>query len=368
MMRYIWQNSNWPVFKYDLSKVQAILHSYESDMNVFSATVDHIQASLSYETIVDIIVSEALKTSEIEGEHYSEINVRSSVRNILGLNDIAINTRDKRAESLSHLMIDARKTFYKPLTEEMLFHWHDLLMKESKLNPQYVSCWRKGTDPMQIVSGPIGHEKVHYEAPPSETITFEMQRFIGWFNNESTNLAGPVRASIAHLYFEVIHPFEDGNGRIGRIIAEKALSQDLKRPVLISISSEIMKDQKEYYNQLSRSSNDDIDITKWINYFVELIYKAHISSKVKIDFVLQKTKFWHAFDNVLNERQKKVISRIFEAGVDGFEGGISAKKYMNIADCSKATATRDLADLLYKGVIKPLSFGGKNTSYYMAQI
>ena len=361
-MHYIWQNSDWPNFKYDLSGIQDTLYSYIRDMSTLSTSLDQTQAELSYDTLIDIIVAEALKTSEIEGEYYSEINVRSSVRKILGLDNKSSNTCDKRAESLSYLMIEARNTFDAPLTEAILFHWHGLLMKESKLNPKHISQWRKGVDPMQIISGPIGNERVHYEAPPSEIVVFEMNRFMGWFNS-SANLQGPVRAAIAHLYFKIIHPFEDGNGRIGRIISEKALSQDLQRPILISISSEIMKDKKRYYSELSRASGENLDITAWIHYFVNLVYSAHLSSKVKVEFVLRKAKFWRKFDGILNERQRQVINRVFEEGDGGFEGGISAKKYMQISGCSKATATRDLADLFVKKVIRSLSFGGRGTSY-----
>ncbi len=190
-----------------------------------------------------------------------------------------------------------------------------------------------------------------------------MQRFIKWFNNSNATLSGPVRAAIAHLYFEVIHPFEDGNGRIGRVIVEKALSQDLKIPALISISSEIMKNKKQYYNELSRAGGESLDITGWVQYFTLLIYNAHISTKSKIEFALKKAKFWCRFDLILNERQKKVITRIFAAGDHSFEGGISAKKYVQITGCSKATATRDLTDLLTKNATKSLSFGGRSTSY-----
>ncbi len=361
-MRYIWQNTAWPNFKYDLTNVQDILYNYIRDMSSLSSRLDEIQAAYSKDAVVDIIVAEALKTSEIEGEYYNETNLRSSVKKILGLT-VDIKTSDKKAESLSYLMLEARSTFNKPLTEKMLFHWHKLLMQESKLDPAYIANWRKSEAPMQIISGPIGNEKVHYEAPPSAIVAYEMNRFIEWFNNSNGILPGPIRSAIAHLYFEIIHPFEDGNGRIGRVIAEKALSQDLKIPILISLSSEIMKNKKEYYNALFKASQDNIDITPFLLYFTSIIYNAHLSTKDKIEFILKKARFWQEFDSILNDRQKKVITRIFAAVTDGFEGDLSAKKYMQITSCSKATATRDLTNLLEKKALKILSFGGRSTRY-----
>lgn len=360
-MHYIWQNSSWPHFKYDISELQDILYNYIRDNSSLSSRIDEIDPKYSSDILVDIVVSEALNTSEIEGEYYNESSIRSSVRKMLGL-DYA-KTSDKKSESLSRLMIDARSSFNEPLSEEMMFHWHKLLMKDSNLSPSDIVNWRTGNEPMQIVSGSIGNEKVHYEAPPSRIVPYEMQRFIEWFNKSNNVIPGMIRCSIAHLYFEVIHPFEDGNGRIGRVIAEKALSQDLGVPVLMSLSSEIMKNKKQYYYELSKASSDNLDITPWLRYFTSLIYNAHLSTRDRMNFILKKARFWNEYDTILNERQKKVIARVFAAGVDGFEGGISAKKYMQITGCSKATATRDLADLLSKEITKVVSLGGRNTRY-----
>lgn len=363
-MQYIWQNPDWPNFQYDNTKLQNTLYDYIRDISSLTNRLEEIHSFYSIDAVIDIVVSEAVNTSIIEGEYYNQDNIRSSVKKILGFKHQSSKTIDKKAESLSYLMMHARNTFNEPLSEKILFDWHKLLMQESKLNPSYISHWRTGTDPMQIISGPLGNETVHYEAPPSQTIQFEMQRFIEWFNESDGKIIGPIRSAIAHLYFEVIHPFEDGNGRIGRIIAEKALSQDLKIPVLISLSSEIMKNKKQYYSELSKaSSNANLDITSWIEYFSRLIYDSHFSTKDKIEFILKKARFWRKFNEILNERQKKVISRMFDAGVKGFEGGISSKKYMQITGCSKATATRDLQDLLEKGATYLLYSGGRSTRY-----
>jgi Fic family protein len=221
---------------------------------------------------------------------------------------------------------------------------------------------------MQIVSGPIGKEIVHYVAPSSEMLDVEMKRFIDWFNEThpttgSKKILGPVRAAIAHLYFECIHPFSDGNGRIGRAISEKALSQELGVPVLLKLSQSIWETKKEYYAQLSYASQGSLDITNWILYFVQVVRQAQLQAKETIQFVLRKSQFWKKYTSLLNERQEKVINRMFREGANGFEGGINTMKYMKIAECSKATATRDLSDLLRLGCTYQLPGGGRSTRY-----
>jgi len=219
---------------------------------------------------------------------------------------------------------------------------------------------------MQIVSGSIGKEKIHFQAPPSQQVSEEMRQFISWFNatapDESKTISSaPVRAAIAHLYFESIHPFEDGNGRIGRAIAEKTLSQTLGRPVMMSLSRTIEADRKNYYAALEQAQTSN-EITAWISYFVEVALKAQRESRQLIDFTLQKTRFFDRHKTQLNERQTRVIQKMLEAGQGGFEGGMSAKKYMSITKTSKATATRDLQMLSELGVFKAEG-GGRSVRY-----
>ncbi len=221
---------------------------------------------------------------------------------------------------------------------------------------------------MLIVSGALGYEKIHYEAPPSIRVAKEMTEFIYWFNNTRPNVGkkfipGPVRAAIAHLYFESIHPFVDGNGRIGRAIAEKALSQDINAPVPFSLSTILQKNKKSYYEELAFGSRKEMEITPWIRFFVTMVCEALREAKSLVSFSIQKLKFWQSHETILNERQKKVLKRIFQSGTSGFEGGLNAKKYMAIANCSKATATRDLSDLLQKGCLTQLASGGRSTRY-----
>jgi len=368
-MKYIWQHEEWPRFHYNLEAVQEGLYLYAKISSEIVGAFQHIEKEDQQEAQLDIIISEAIRTSEIEGEFYTKDDIRSSLKNCLALTDKKEKVRDKRANGVSHLMITSRESFDHQLSDEMLFDWHHSLMQFSAERDRInIGRWRDSHDPMQIISGPFGREKVHYEAPDSTSVPKEMRNLIKWFNTtmpekDEISLPGPVRAAIAHLYFEVIHPFDDGNGRIGRAISEKALAQDLGRPILLSLSSEILKNKKSYYDELSRASRGDMDITEWIKYFCKLCYQAQLSTRELIDFVVFKSKFWREHASILNERQEKVLSRMFREGPQGFIGGMTAKKYMIIADTSKASATRDLTDLFDKGCLDRLPGEGRNTSY-----
>jgi Fic family protein len=364
-MRYIWQHEDWPHFTYDLSDLQDILYLYAKETSYLSGSLDQLPDTLQNETLIDLMISEAIKTSAIEGEKLDQDQVRFSIRNQLGLSQKQELVKDPRAVGIAQLMISVRKNWNQPLRKEDLFEWHRMVIADpSQASTMEVGMWRTSADPMQIVSGALGHEKVHYEAPPSLRIEQEMEQFIAWFNRScSDKIPGPVKAAIAHLYFECIHPFADGNGRIGRAISEKALSQDLHRPVLLSLSTQIEKNRKKYYEELSITSRGDLNIQRWVKYFTHLIYEAQLDAKKQILFIIQKAKFWTHYGSKLNERQSRVLTRMFKEGPLGFTGGISAQKYMKIADCSKATATRDLTELLAYGCLERLSGSGRSTSY-----
>jgi len=267
---------------------------------------------------------------------------------------------------LGELMIDVRKTFKEPLSKEKLFAWHQMLLGQSKKIE--VGKWRTNEDLMQVISGAIGREKVHYEAPPSSAVTLEMERFIQWFNDTSPGgkyemKKAPVRAAVAHLYFETLHPFEDGNGRIGRAIAEKALSQTINRPAVLSLSRAIEANKKRYYESLGKVQQSN-EITPWIDYFVETICLAQTEAETQIDFILKKTRFFDRFRDQLNDRQLIVIKRMLEEGPGGFKGGMNARKYIGIANTSKASATRDMQQLLELAVfVLAGKAGGRSTSY-----
>ena len=359
-MKYNWQQKDWPNFQYQTMDIEDMLFDFAQRTGRISGVLDGFSESEQSEAMINLMVSEAIKTSEIEGEYLSRKDVMSSIRRNLGLNPELPISKDKRVEGITELMLSIRKHFKAPLTEKMLFDWHTMLMKGSK--GIQIGQWRSHEEPMQIVSGAIGREVIHFEAPPSNTISEEMGRFIKWFNESQKSIKKPIiRSAIAHLYFETIHPFEDGNGRIGRAIAEKALSQSISRPVLFSLSKSIESNKNKYYDALKTGQRSN-EITDWIKYFVKTVLDAQIDAEQEIEFTLKKTKFFDNNHATLNERQQKVIRRILEEGHQGFEGGMNARKYVSLAKTSKATATRDLQDLVEKDIFKPIG-GGRSTRY-----
>lgn len=370
-MQYIWQHPDWPHFIYDASKFHDILYQYALETSALSGGLLQLSDDLQIEALVDLMVTEAIKTSSIEGEFINPEEVRSSIINQLGFSSVAQKINDPRAKGIAQLMLTVRKDYQRQLSKEELFHWHHLIMAGShSIKTSEIGSWRTKAEPMQIISGYYGHEKVHYEAIPSGRVPQEMENFISWFNatdpiHGKIKMAGPIRAAIAHLYFECIHPFMDGNGRVGRALCEKALSQELSRPVLLSLSTGIEQNRKTYYKELSFASSQDMNINGWIGYFVKTIYEAQLDAKDKIGFILKKSKFWNDYASHLNERQSKVIGRMFKEGVGGFKGGMTAQKYMKICNCSKATATRDLSELLKLSCLERLDAGGRSTSYQL---
>lgn len=366
MATYNWQKEDWTQFKYSLIGVEDELLLFSEKVGRVSGILEGLPEETRQEAIVDIMLAEAIKTSEIEGEYPSRKDVLSSIRKNLGLHHSPEFIKDKSAAGLGELMIDARKTFKEPLTEEKLFAWHKMLLGENK--GIAVGTWRTHGEPMQVISGATGKEKIHFEAPPSSQVPKKMGAFVEWFN--STEPGGkneirkaPVRSAIAHLYFETIHPFEDGNGRIGRAIAEKALSQTIGRPVMLSLSRTIEANKSLYYTSLEKAQRSN-EVTSWVEYFVRASLDAQIEAEAQIDFTLKKTRFFDRFNDELNDRQLTVIKRMLEEGTRGFEGGMNARKYIGITKTSKATATRDMQQLLEIGAfILAGKAGGRSTSY-----
>jgi Fic family protein len=365
-MIYNWQQLDWPEFKYELGEVEELLSAFTEESGRTSGMLNAMSEGQQMETAISTMVIEAIKTSEIEGEYLNRQDVVSSIRNNLGLNKNPDIIKDKKAQGVGKVMVEVREQSADPLTEQNLFHWHTLLMADAR--HIQIGEWRTHEDPMQVVSGPLGRQKIHFEAPPSEQVPKEMKAFIKWFNDTAPGQKNeikkaPIRSAIAHLYFESIHPFEDGNGRIGRAIAEKALSQTIGRPVLLSLSGTIDNDRNAYYQALEKASKSN-EITKWINYFAGTVYRAQKQTNLLIDFTLKKTLFFDRFNNQLNERHLKVIKRMMDAGPDGFQGGMNANKYLSLTKISKATATRDLQ---YLSEIKVLiaEGGGRSTRYIL---
>lgn len=367
-MKYNWQQPDWPNFTYDDSL-------FDDAIELFAKSIGYVGgllATLSEEQVskltLDIIVSEAIKTSEIEGEYISRQDVMSSIRNVLELNEVPERVTDIYATNIANLMLDVRDSYADKLSQTKLFTWHKMLFAEitnrKKIN---VGKWRTHPEPMQVVSGHRPDKlTVHFEAPPAERVPQEMKQFIAWFNQKPpSNMPiikwTLIRAATSHIYFESIHPFDDGNGRIGRAIVEKAISQGFKHPLLLSWSQTINQNKKVYYQALkdAQSSND---ITAWIKYFIESMLAAENEVSKTIEFTLAKTKLFDKYKDQLNERQLQVIKRVLKEGPKGFIGGLNAKKYIAITKASKATATRDLKHLLDIGLLR-MSGGGRSTSY-----
>ena len=363
-MTYNWQQSDWPHFTYDLAEVEDLLFLIAEKVGQSDGLYTGLTEEAQQEALVDTMVLEAIKTSEIEGEYLSRKDVMSSIRNNLGLNPSVQPVRDRKAEGAAKLMIAVRENFSDELSEDTLFDWHSMLMSGNASIK--VGAWRDHKESMQVISGPVGKEQVHYEALPSSSVPDEMQRFIKWFNDTAPGgiqeIKKPaVRSAIAHLYFETIHPFEDGNGRIGRALSEKAILQGVGRPILFSLSRTIEENKNAYYEALKTGQRSN-RITPWINYFVKTVFEAQVKTEEHILFILKKVKFLDRFSPQLNQRQLRVVLRMFESGIKGFEGGMSAKKYIGITKTSKATATRDLQDLVEKGALVPIG-GGRSTRY-----
>lgn len=365
-MTYNWQQKDWPTFIFRTDEIEEELLAIAVEMGHVSGVLAALPETIQTETLINIMVSEAIKTSAIEGEFLSRPDVMSSIKNKLGLNDKNVAVHDKKAKGAGELMVAVRNSFHEPLTEETLFTWHEILLGQSSRIK--VGAWRSHAEPMQVVSGVIGKEQVHFEAPPSSRVPDEMETFIRWFNDTAPGgkaeiKKAPIRSAIAHLYFETIHPFEDGNGRIGRAIAEKALSQTIGRPVMLSLSQAIEADKNAYYEALKAAQRKN-EITDWLKYFVHVIYDAQVTAKELINFTLKKVKFLDQHKDSLNERQLKVVLKMLESP-DGFEGGMTAKKYVSLTKTSKATATRDLQELVDLGIFIPEG-GGRSVHYYVS--
>jgi len=355
---YNWQYKDWPNFTYSIAHLSAITVEFAREIGLIGGLIMGLNDELKQETLIEILIAEAIKTSEIEGEYMSREDVMSSIKRNLGLND-GNTVRDKRVAGIAKLMTTIRTDAADKLSLDMIKHWHQLLMEGfPKISG---GEWRQGEEPMQVVSGAYGREVIHYEAPPSNRLSQEMERFITWFHQDHFDVKDNMtqallKAAVAHVYFESIHPFEDGNGRVGRALAEYTLSNTLQSPVLLSISKIIEKDKRQYYEALKQAQSG-LDLTAWIHYFTQVIVDAQRNARELIEFTMKKAKFFDRVTALLNERELKVIKRMLENGLEGFEGGMTAKKFMAMTKASKATATRDLQHLHDIGVFKQMGAG-----------
>jgi len=351
-MTWNWEQPDWPDFTYRSNALVDLEQHFLLSSGEFIGALKHIGAADQNSLRIELISDEALKTSEIEGEVLNHEGVQSSLRQQFGVGG------DQRKippaeRGIAEMMVNLYETFAAPLTHETMFEWHKMVMSgEQRI--EVVGGYRTHEDPMQVVSSSLHDREVYFEAPPSSRMKTEMDAFVAWFNETGPNgtraLPALTRAGIAHFYFACIHPFEDGNGRIARALTEKSLAQNLGHPSLIALAYTIERARKAYYSALERN-NKDIEITDWLVYFAETINQAQGNTIKRVDFYIAKAKLYELVRGKLNERQNKVIARIFREGIDGFKGGLSAENYITITKTSRATATRDLQDLVTIGAL-----------------
>jgi Fic family protein len=351
-MTWNWQAPDWSNFRWDRVRLEPAEKQFLVGGGMFVGTVRHLGKDERDQLTIEAMSTEAVTTSEIEGEILDRASVQSSLRKQLG---IATDERRVRPaeRGIAEMMVDLYRSFAEPLSEETLFRWHRMVMSGSR-NLRDVGRYRTGAEPMQVVSGSVHEPKVHFEAPPSSRVSSEMKRFITWFvqtapGGEET-LPALTRAGMAHLYFESVHPFEDGNGRIGRAIAEKALAQSLGQPTLTALAATILARRKSYYEALE-AANKGNEITSWLMWFAGVAIEAQRRTIALVEFLIDKTKLLDRLKSRLNARQEKALLRMFREGPEGFKGGLSAGKYSTITGASPATTTRDLADLVEKGAL-----------------
>jgi len=353
LVEWNWENPEWPNFTWDPARLVSREQAFLLHAGVTIGTTQHLGDAERERLLVETMSSEALTTSRIEGEMLNRDSVQSSIQKQLGLK--TDRRRIPAAErGISEMMVDLYRNFAAPVSSTMLFGWHRMLVQE-RGDLSDIGRYRTSAEPMQIVSGSMGRPRVHYEAPPSKRVPAEMKRVIEWFNGTAPGKADALpaltRAGLAHLKFELIHPFEDGNGRLGRALAEKALAQGAKRPLLTGLASAILAHHKSYYEALEHSDRT-LDATEWLDWFADIALEAQEKSLRQVEFLLAKTKFLERLRNEINARQKKALLRMLEAGPDGFEGGMSAGKYSTITGASPATTTRDLAELTELGALE----------------
>jgi Fic family protein len=363
--KWNWQQKSWPEFEYSSLKLKAQEDDFLHRSGLLLGAYLHVGENEKLNLTIEFMTNEALKTSEIEDEFLNRDSVQSSIRKQFGLATDGRSSKPAEA-GIAEMMVDVFHSFAQPLSDARLFGWHNMIMN-GRRDIHKVGAYREHAEPMQVVSGRLDAPLVHFEAPPSSQVPQEMARFIDWFNatapDAETPLPALTRAGIAHLYFESIHPFEDGNGRIGRAIAEKVIAQATGKPAMITLSQTIMAHRKSYYDKLEQSNKGN-QIDNWLAYFAGTILEAQKTCQSLVEFIILKTKFFDRFKDGLNDRQLKMIARVFREGVDGFKGGVSAKNYITITGTSRATATRDLRDLVEKHAFAKTGTG-KGTRYQL---
>ncbi|WP_223505509.1 Fic family protein [Pseudomonas sp. GL-RE-29] len=367
---WIWQQPDWPNFTWHAEQLAPLLRNCVQAQGRLMGMASSVGTSLSAQSELDALLQNIVTSSAIEGEQLNVGSVRSSLARRLGLELTDGNTVSLRSEGLAQLMLDATQQFAQPLTLERLLDWHEWLFpdQDTDLATRSIRVGAlRGDDPMQVVSGRLDRPTVHFEAPPRQGLERQLESFLSWFDS-SRNLAGLdplLRAGIAHFWFVTLHPFDDGNGRLTRTITDLALAQGEDQAIrFYAMSSSILEDRSGYYRILENSQKSTLDITQWLEWFLQTLLRSLQQAMTRIESVLGKARFWQAHrESELSTEQTKVLNRLLDGGERGFEDGISASQYQAVAKVSKATATRHLAELLDKGYLQRLPGGGRSTRY-----
>ncbi len=360
---YLYNNPNWPILEWNSEKLLPLLSFVRNRQGKLIGKMGALGFELRNEANLEILTQEIIKSTEIEGEFLDREQVRSSIARRLGLDISGLVYSERNVDGIVDLMIDATKNFDKELTKERLFSWHAALFPtgQSGMNKIIAGEWRDdSTGPMQVVSGALGKEKVHYQAPPAALIENEMRLFLDWFNLEQkTDLV--LKAAIAHLWFVTIHPFEDGNGRISRAISDMLLAQsDEQSYRFYSMSTQIRKERNSYYDNLEKTQKGGVDITIWLEWFVNSLLHAIENSEKLLEKIIYKHHFWIKYSRInMNSRQMEILNML----MDDFQGVLNTTKWAKIGKCSQDTALRDIQDLIEKGILTKSEQGGRSTNY-----
>jgi Fic family protein len=365
---YIHGLENWPRFHWNPSIVAEPLASVRHRQGRLIGHMEALGFNLRQEAVLQTLTADVLKSSEIEGENLDAELVRSSIARRLGMEIGGLKPADRHVEGVVEMMLDATRHYEQPLTAERLFAWHASLFPTGRSGMTTITtgAWRDDSrGPMQVVSGPTGKKHVHYEAPKADRVDAEMRDFLKWFETPP-DLDLVLKAAMAHLWFITVHPFDDGNGRIARAIADMALARSENSPQrFYSMSAQIRQERNEYYDILERTQKGTMDITPWMNWFLGCLGRTIDGAQTTLSAVLSKARFWERIKDVqLNERQRLVINRL----LDGFEGKLTSSKYAALAKCSQDTAHRDILALVDHGVLVRNAEGGRSTSYSLAAV
>jgi Fic family protein len=363
---YIWQATDWPSWRYDLAALAQSLADVSRAQGLLMGRLADVGMALRDQASLSALTEDVIKTSEIEGEQLNVESVRSSIARRIGVDIGALAPVDRHVEGVVEMVLDATANCNAGVTRDRLFGWHAALFPTgySGLVRINVGGWRDdSTGPMQVVSGPLGRQRMHFEAPPADRLQSETDRFINWANSAS-NEPPLIKAGLAHLWFVTLHPFDDGNGRIARAVGDLFLARADGSPQrFYSLSAQIQRERKAYYDILERAQKQSLDVTEWLAWFLETLHRAVDQAQHTLDAVLAKTRFWQRWaapgSAPLNERQVKLVNRL----LDGFEGKLTSSKWASIAKCSPDTALRDITDLLARGVLRKSDAGGRSTSY-----